>query len=241
VTDTASDFSLDTASLLASREAHEGSIEGRSPWQLAWRRLRRNYVALGFLGVFALVLIACLLAPVYANHVAHTTPTETHLSDTVKCGSETKHVVSQGGFNFQTGERVIGGVPLAPQWFACSGKYVLGADQLGRDVAVRLLYGGLTSLAIGFASAFLCCFFGIALALIAGYYGGWPDTVISRFFEVIWAFPVILLAVVLGASLSISGFHHFGINIQSGSLLIPIFVIAVPLVPYIGRPVRCWA
>jgi peptide/nickel transport system permease protein len=238
VTDTASDFSLDTASLLASQESHAGSIEGRSPWELAWRRLRRNYVALGFLAVFALVLIACLLAPVYANNVANTTPTETHLSDTVKCGSTTKHVVSQGGFNFKTGERVIGGVPLAPQWFACGGKYLLGADQLGRDVAVRLLYGGLTSLEIGFASAFLCCFFGIVLALFAGYYGGWTDTVISRFFEIIWAFPVILLAVVLGASLSINGFHHFGLDIQSGSILIPMFVIAVPLVPYIGRPVR---
>src|SRR5262249_3581959 len=120
----------------------------------------------------------------------------------------------------------------------CGGKYVLGADQLGRDVAVRLLYGGLTSLEIGFASAFLCCFFGITLALAAGYWGGWTDTIISRFFEIIWAFPVILLAVVLGASLSINGFHRFGIDIASGSILIPIFVIALPLIPYIGRPVR---
>jgi peptide/nickel transport system permease protein len=238
VTDTASDFSLDTAALLASEERGEGSIEGRSPWALAWRRLRRNYVALGFLGVFFVILIACLLAPVYATHVAGTTPTDTHLSDTVTCGGKTMNVVSQGHFDFKTGQRVLGGVPIGPQWFACGGKYVLGADQLGRDVAVRLLYGGLTSLEIGFASAFLCCFFGISLALLAGYHGGWTDTVISRFFEIIWAFPVILLAVVLGASLSINGFHRFGINIAAGSILIPIVVIAIPLIPYIGRPVR---
>ena len=75
-------------------------------------------------------------------------------------------------------------------------------------------------------------------ALLAGYFGGWVDWVISRFFDLIWAFPVLLLAIALGTALSINGFHHFGINIQSGSLWIPTLVISYVLIPYIGRPLR---
>ncbi len=169
MTDTASDFSLDTASLLASQETGEGSIEGRSPWALAWRRLRRNYVALFFLGVFFVILIACLLAPVYADHVAGTTangqPPERH-GDLQRQDDD---VVSAGARRLQDRHaRRSAACRSARSGSACGGKYVLGADQLGRDVAVRLLYGGLTSLEIGFASAFLCCFFGIVLALLAG-------------------------------------------------------------------------
>ena len=59
----ATDLTLDTASLLASEE-HEVAIVGRSPWYLAWRRLRRNYIALFSLAVFLLIVIACALAPV---------------------------------------------------------------------------------------------------------------------------------------------------------------------------------
>ena len=52
----------------------EDAPAGIGPYALAWRRLRRNRTALAFGGLFALVVIACLLAPVYAEHVAHTTP-----------------------------------------------------------------------------------------------------------------------------------------------------------------------
>jgi peptide/nickel transport system permease protein len=105
-------------------------------------------------------------------------------------------------------------------------------------VAVRLLYGGLNSLLVGIGSALICTFFAITFALLAGYFGGKTDWVISRFFDLIWAFPVLLLAIALGTALSINGFHHFGINIQSGSLWIPILVISIVLIPYIGRPLR---
>src|SRR4029450_8909717 len=64
------EFSLDTASELAAEEG-ASKIEGKSPWALAGRRLRRNYVALAFLGIFILVVVLCMLAPVYARHVSH--------------------------------------------------------------------------------------------------------------------------------------------------------------------------
>ena len=65
MTQQATDFTLDTAAELAERE--HGAIEGRSPWYLAWRRLRRNYVALGALFVFFLIVVAVRRAPWYAE------------------------------------------------------------------------------------------------------------------------------------------------------------------------------
>ena len=152
----------------------------------------------------------------YADDVAGTTAPDNHLSDTVTCSGKTMNVVSQGHVDFKTGTRVLGGVPIGPQWFCVRRQVRARRRPLGRDVAVRLLYGGLNSLEVGFGSAFLCCFFAVVLALLAGYYGGWVDWVITRFFDIIWAFPVILLAIALGTSLSINGFHRFGIEHRVG-------------------------
>ena len=234
-TESTTDFTLDSAAALAAAE--EGEIEGKSPWVLAWRRLRRNYVALGFLLLFVLIVAACLLAPVYSDHVAHTGPNENHLGESFTRDGEQVQIVSKGGFD-ANGQFHAGGIPVGPQLWHAGGKYVFGADNQGRDVAVRLLYGGLNSLKVGIGSAVICTFFAILLALLAGYYGGWVDWLISRFFDLIWAFPVLLLAIALGTALSINGFHHFGINIQSGSLWIPIIVISYVLIPYVGRPLR---
>jgi peptide/nickel transport system permease protein len=238
-TEPAADYSLDTADVLA-REEHEVSIVGRSPWYLAWRRLRRNYVALASLGIFILIVIACALAPVYAKHVAHTGPNETHVGETVLVDGKPKQVVGGGAvFNQQTGQFEIRQVTiLGPQWWHADGKFVLGADNLGRDVAVRLLYGGLNSLKIGIGSALICTLVALILALLSGFYGGWADWIITRFFDLIWAFPVLLLAIALGSALSINGFHHFGIDIEAGSLWIPTLVISYVLIPYVGRPLR---
>jgi peptide/nickel transport system permease protein len=224
-TESSTDFTLDSAAALAAEE--QGAIEGKSPWLLAWRRLRRNYIALAFL---------CLLAPVYKNQIAHTGPNTGHLGETFTRGGKQVAVVSKGGF---VGTQFhAGGIPVGPQLWHAGGKYVFGADNQGRDVAVRLLYGGLNSLKIGLGSALICTFFAVVLALLAGFYGGWVDWVIARFFDLIWAFPVILLAIALGTALSINGFHHFGINIKQGSLWIPTLVISYVLIPYIGRPLR---
>jgi len=62
--------------------------------------------------------------------------------------------------------------------------------------------------------------------------------VITRFFDLIWAFPVILLAIALGTALSINGLHWGPITLQSGSLWIPTIVISYVLIPYLGRPLR---
>jgi peptide/nickel transport system permease protein len=239
MTHQATDFSIDTAAELAERES--GAIEGRSPWYLAWRRLRRNYVALGSLLVFIAIVVVCFMAPWYAENIAETGPNTTHLTDKVEVDGQMVDVISPGGTETdpETGETVIVPVEvLGPQLWNAGGKYVLGADPSGRDIAVRVLYGGLNSLKIGIGSALICTLLATVLALLAGYFGGWGDWMITRVFDLIAALPVILLGIALGAALAISGFHHGPINIDAGSLWIPTLVISIILVAYIGRPLR---
>ena len=221
------ELSLDTAALLA-REEHGVSIAGRSPWYLAWRRLRRNYVAFAFLALFVLVVLSCALAPVYANHIAHTNPNANHVTEEVKVGNTFKPVISKGGtyVDPKTHQLRLKGVTvLGPTWWHGGGKFVLGADENGRDVAVRLLYGGINSLKVGIGSALICTFLSVVLALLAGYYRGWVDWIITRFFDLIWAFPVILLAIALGAALAINGINWGPLHVSGSSLWIPTLVI----------------
>ena len=229
------EFTLDTAAELAAEE-HGVSIQGRSPWYLAWRRLRRNYVALAFLGLFVVIVAACALAPVYAHQVAHTDPNSNHVTERVKVSGHYQDVIAlnKGGH--------LGTTILGPTWWHASGRFALGADENGRDVAVRLLYGGINSLKVGIGSALICTFLAVVLALLAGYYRGWVDWIITRFFDLIWAFPVILLAIALGAALAINGIHwNFGlfkVSAAGSSLWIPTLVISYVLIPYVGRPLR---
>ena len=98
---------------------------------------------------------------------------------------------------------------------------------------------GVNSLEIGIGSALICIFFALILALLAGYYGGWTDWVISRFFDLIWAFPVILLAIALGTALVDQRLPPLGRSTsRRGSLWIPTLVISYVLIPYVGRPLR---
>ena len=244
---TESEFTLDTAAELAAEEP-AGVIRGRSPWYLAWRRLRRNYIAFAFLALFFLILLACGLAGVYAKHVAHNGPYTGHPLGNVTVNGKAIPIVSPGGYlDKKTGKpcttggsacELVASLPITPQWFAAGGRYVLGADTLGRDVAVRLLYGGRDSLIVGIGSSAICVVCAVILALLAGYFGGWIDFVITRFFDLFFAFPVILLGIALGSALAINGFHHFGINIDNSSLWIPTLVISYVLIPYVGRPLR---
>ena len=244
---TESDFTLDTAAELAAGES-ASVIRGRSPWFLAWRRLRRNYIAFAFLALFVVILVACGLAGVYASHVAHNGPLDGHPLGTVRVHGKQVQILSAGGYlDKKTGQacttggnecELVPSIPIGPQWFAAGGKYVLGADILGRDIAVRLLYGGRNSLIVGIGSSAICVVCAVILALLAGYFGGWIDFVITRFFDLFFAFPVILLGIALGSALAINGFHHFGVNVDSSSLWIPTLIISYVLIPYVGRPLR---
>ncbi len=250
---TESEFTLDTAATLAAAEGGVAAIRGRSPWYLAWRRLRRNYAAFAFLAIFVIVLVMCFpLAGVYAKHFAHTAQNTNHILEVVRVDGKPTPVVSKGGYVSKstgkpcaTGETdctLLSAIPIRPTWFSAGGKFVLGADSNGRDIAVRLLYGGRNSLIVGIGSSAICTICAVILALLAGYFGGWIDFVITRFFDLFYAFPVVLLGIALGAALAINGLHWnlylFHVNLQSGSLWIPTLVISYVLIPYVGRPLR---
>ena len=202
-------------------------MAGRGPWSLAYRRLRRNRVALAFGGLFVAIVVFVLAAPLWADHVAHTTPNATHTLEKVEVGDEKREVVNREGR------------PVGPLWFGASGKFFLGADgRLGRDEMVRLMYGGRISLFIGFLATLIATLLATTLGLLAGYYRGWADALISRTMDVIWAFPVTLLAIALGLSLALGGLQIGPLHLSGSSIWIPILIIAFVYTPYMARPIR---
>jgi peptide/nickel transport system permease protein len=175
----------------------------------------------GKIGVAVIaVLVACsLAAPLWAAQVAHTGPNTTHVTERVY------------------GQPVISGdsTPIGPTWRA---KFFLGADPEGRDVMVRLLYGGRTSLLIAAGASLLTAL----LACLAGFAAGWSrgalDAIVSRGLDALWAFPAILLAGSLGTALTLGGLRVGPIAIDAGSKLLPVLVIGLVSVPYFARPLR---
>jgi peptide/nickel transport system permease protein len=208
------------------QEAKREQVHGVGPWRLGLRRLRRNKVALAFGGLFILLVLACLAAPLWADYVAKTGPDENHLSDTITVNGKSVNVVA------------LDGVPIGPQYMKADGKFFLGADPNGRDIMVRLLYGGRNSLVIGISAAFMTTILSILLGVIAGYFRGWPDAGIRALLDVIWSFPVIILGVALGVALALGGLQIGPITIAGDSLIITILIIGVVYVPYMARPIR---
>ena len=198
-------------------------IRGRSPWYLAWLRLRRNKVSLAFGVLFILIVLFCLAAPLWADHVAHTGPNENHITDVVMLDGQEVDVVSPDG------------TPIGP---GLHGRYLLGADQNGRDVMVRLMYGGRTSIYIGVAAAAITTVFAVLVGLLCGFYRGWIDATLSRVMDVVWAFPVLLLGIALGTALALGGLKIGALQVAGDSLWIPILIIGLVYVPYMARPIR---
>ena len=198
-------------------------VRGRSPWYIAWIRLRRNRVGLAFGVLFIAIVLACLAAPLWADHVAHTGPNENHITDKVLIDGQEEYVVSPDG------------TPIGP---GLHGRYLLGADQNGRDVMVRLLYGGRTSIFIGVIAAIITTALAVLVGLLCGYYRGWIDSVLSRVMDVVWAFPVLLLGIALGTALALGGIKIGGFVLPGDSLWIPIMIIGFVYVPYMARPIR---
>jgi len=202
-------------------------VAGRSPWHLAYRRLRANPVALASAALFVAIVIFVLAAPLWASQVADTGPDKPHTLKRIEVGGEKRDVVSPDG------------TPIGPVWLGADGKFFLGADgRLGRDEMVRLMYGGRTSLLISIAAAVITTLLAVLLALLAGYFRGWTDAVISRTLDVIWAFPVVLLGIALGTALAVGGLKLGPVEISSGSLWIPILIIGFVYTPYMARPLR---
>jgi peptide/nickel transport system permease protein len=197
---------------------------GRGGVSLAWRRLRRNPAAVVSAAVLILIVLACFPgAPLWSDIACHHGPDDQNIQGYIHQGGHRLAVVRADG------------TPIGPGWRAC---YLLGADANGRDLAVRILYGGRVSLEVGISSALLCVAIALLLGLVSGYRGGVVDTLISRLLDLIWSFPVYLLAVALATTLAVGGLAIGPLHVSSSSLAIPIVVIAVVYVPYVARPIR---
>jgi peptide/nickel transport system permease protein len=225
-------FEPEAEGIVLDAEETGGDIAGRSPWALAGRRLVRNKLALAALALFVLIVAISFAAPLYSKHLAHTDPFDSNISGTVTIDGKTEPVLQQGG-----GKLGLGETPIGPTWHS---HYLLGADNQGRDVAARVLYGGRASLEIGLGSAVLASLLAVVFGLVAGFFGGLIDAGISRLMDLVWAFPVYLLAISLATVLltAPNGLNLGITRVSASSLWIPLAIIGVIYVPYVFRPIR---
>jgi len=180
----------------------------RSPRQLVWRRLRRDRVAMAALAFLAVLALVAVCAPLVVRVLGLTPPNE-------------QSTTALDAF----------GLPTGP-----SGAHPFGVDNLGRDVLSRVLYGARVSLEVAVSSTVIALLLGTAVGMLAGYYGGVVDTVLSRALDVVLAFPVFLLALGMAASCSTASGCLGGV-VKPG-LGVVVFVIAFASWPYVGRLVR---
>ncbi len=202
----------------------------RGPWAVAFAKLATDRAAMASLAVFLLIVLACLSAPLYAKW-AGTDPFASTLDAVIQIDGADVPVMEQS-----TEGLGLGYTPIGPTWRL--GNYFLGADSQGRDVMARMLYGGLSSLLISGAATIFTLIIGTLAGLIAGYFGGITDTVLSRLLDVLWAFPIYLLAISLSIVTITQGISIGPIEIESGSLWLPVIIIGIVYIPYVARPIR---
>lgn len=171
-----------------------------------------------------IIVASSLAAPLYAKHIAKTGPFTNHAVEQIEVGGELRDVVTPDG------------IPIGPTW---GSRFFLGAaDVNGRDEMVRLLYGGRNSLFIALVSTIVTLSLATLLALLAGYFRGWVDAVISRFLDVLWSTPVVLLGVALGVATALGGINLGIVRLSGDSLWLPALIIGVINTVYATRPLR---
>ncbi len=180
--------------------------------------------------VLILIAVACALAPLYARYASRLDPFTSNIDGSITIDGQTVPVLQP-----ETGGLGLGLTPIGPTWHW---QYFLGADSQGRDVMARLLYGGRSSLLISGVATVICLVLAGLIGTIAGFVGGVVDAALSRFLDVLWAFPIYLLAISLSIVLLSESFNIGPVEISSGSLALPMLIIGIVYVPYVARPVR---
>ena len=170
----AAELLQDTGGGISPDQAAGAEIAARSPLELFWRRLRQDKVALVALGFIILLVLVAIFADQIISITGQRPPNE----------QSTKYLDEFGSASG----------PSSANWF--------GTDGLGRSVFSRVLIGAQVSLKVAFIATALIVVIGVTLGMVAGYYRGWTDTLLSRTMDVILAFPVLLLALGLGAACS---------------------------------------
>jgi ABC-type dipeptide/oligopeptide/nickel transport system permease subunit len=196
--------------VLAAPEAEAAKkIEGRSPWRLAMDRLRHDRAAMIALGVIIIIVLVAIFAPVFAVITGH-------------------GVYQQ----FRGPAPPIGltptGQPVGP-----TSAFLLGTDDQGRDILVRIAYGARVSLFVGVVATGITVGIGLIVGLAAGFFGGIVDSVLARLMDWLLAIPFLLFAISL---VSVVLVHPIGI-IRPG-LPVVIIVLGVLTWASVGRLVR---
>jgi ABC-type dipeptide/oligopeptide/nickel transport system permease subunit len=181
---------------------------GRSYWLILWLRFRRDRGAMFGLACIGFFFAMALLAPLVSRMIGHG-PNELFLT-----------------------MRTPLGLPKGP-----TRGFPFGADQVGRDVFVRCLYGARTALIVALLGTAAATVIGVAIGIVAGLYGGWLDTVVSRTIDVWLSLPLLLFAIGLATVCSSSPNGCLGGALQPGLSLV-IGIIALFSWPYIARIVR---
>jgi ABC-type dipeptide/oligopeptide/nickel transport system permease subunit len=198
-------FAGPDAGLELLESGHE--VAARSPLALFWRRFRRDRVAQASGAFIVLLVIVAIFAPLVVKLFGLP-------------GPYTQNPSLTGPF----------GEPLGP-----TGAHPFGVTPLGQDIASRVIYGTRVSLEVGVVGTAIAMVIGVTLGLVAGYYRGWVDTIISRLVDVTLSIPTLLLGLGIGAACAVRG--CIGGTIQPGVGVI-IFLIAFATWSYFARIVR---
>lgn len=164
--------------------AEPEGVKARGYWEQIWRRFKRDRVAIA--SIFFLVLLVIVVYPGawFAERMIGHGPDDIFV-DGIDEGFLPVGPMSTV-VNFQTGEEQL---------------LILGADSsLGRDLFLRLLYGGRVSLQVAVFSTIFVMIIGVTLGALAGYFRGWIDTIISRLTEITMAFPALLFVIALAST-----------------------------------------
>jgi peptide/nickel transport system permease protein len=174
-------------------------IEGRTPTQLALARLKKDRVAVASFWFIVFLILVAAAAPLVVK-LGHP-PNDTSLYDRM-----TNSFGNPNGPNAKL-----------HFWF--------GADNFGRDLFSRVIYGARVSLVVGVVATGLAISIGVVVGMLAGFYRGWIDTALSRLMDILLSIPFLLLALAL-------------VSVFRPSLGIIIFVIAFVTWTYIARVIR---
>jgi peptide/nickel transport system permease protein len=190
------------------------AIEGRSLGQIAWRRLKRDRAAIGGAVVIILLILMALFAPLIVKLFGYD-PNQFH---TDKIDPATQQPTSTFPFG-----------PFDPD-------HLMGVDApFGRDIFSRVVYGARISLLIAFVATLLSVFIGSTLGVIAGYFGGWVDWLISRTMDLFLAFPLLVFAIALAGVIPDEA---FGLSGDSLRIVLLIFIIGFFNWGYVARIIR---
>jgi ABC-type dipeptide/oligopeptide/nickel transport system permease subunit len=161
-------------------------IHARGYWEGIWLRLKRDRVAIaGGVFIIFLILVAFIGAPIAKKLLGHG-PNDLFISS----GGIDQDLLPVGPWS-TVQDPVTGANEL----------FILGADgTLGRDEFLRILYGAQVSIEVAFGATFLAISLGMMLGSLAGFYGGWTDTLISRITEITMAFPYLLFVIALAST-----------------------------------------